>query len=532
MPLLLAFAATLVLGILIGSADLPGHVRDLWPRENGPGAELPLLALDINFENYTLLLNQRERAVAVGAVFPREADYVPARIRLQGEEIPVRVRLPAGDISSLRNEERLPLELVTRGDRQLAGLEHFYLLDPAANNGLAEWAFLRHLEREGILTPRYEFVRLLLNGRERGIYALQQGLEPALLGETEPLEGAVVAFDSSRLWQAAALYGGDLEAALADPVLNLNPHDSRFFEVELREESLDPAEAAAGQAVTLLRGLQQGELAAAQVFDLEQYARFLALVDLWGATGATRLSNLAFYYHPQRQRLQPLPTNGNPLQPGARLSPAATFYDSDLQAAYVEALNEVSDPAYLEELRAWMEPELSALQAALPANMRQPDLWQQLAQRQSLVRRSLEPAKPVLAYLSSPTLAMSATIGVEVGNLLNLPVEVLGFDIGGATFLEADAQWLVDGLGGSGLDEGLVLPALAPGGAEPRFALFHLPLAQIVAVDDELPFTTELEILVATRVLGSDTVQLTPAQPLRSSALPYPGPAAGEGVEE
>lgn len=513
---LLAFIAVLALGIVIGSADLPGQVRDLWRRAVPSIAlgddGLPRLALDMAFDNYSQLLGQRERALVAGAAFPAEADYLPASIRLQGEEIPVRLRLASGDISGLRDEETWPLELVTRDDRQLEGMEHFYLRDAAANNGLAEWAFLRHLQREGFLTPRYEFVRLLLNGRDLGVYAVQQGLEPALLGQAEPLAGAVVSFDTRRLWQAAARYEGDLQAALADPLFSLNPHDIRFYEVVVHDEILEPAEPAAGKAVALLRGLQQGEIAAAQVFDLQQYARFLALVDLWGADGATQLSNLAFYYDPQEERLQPLAANGNPLRPGARLSPAATFYDSDLQAAYVTALGEVGDPTYLDALRAWLEPELSPVQAALPANASQPNLWQQLDERQALVRQSLEPAQPVLAYLGSPTLAMSATIGVDVANLLNAPVEVLGFDISGATFLEAEAQWLKEGPPLSE-DGALVLPALEPGDASPRFARFHLPLAQIVAVDDELTFTAEPDILVATRVVGSDTVQRTPARP-------------------
>ncbi len=532
----LAFLAVLALGILVGSTELLGDARGLWQRLVPVAARressLPLLALDINFEAYSRLLSQREHALAAGAVFPTEADYLLASIRLEGEETRVRMRLAAGDISGLRDEEKLPLELLARDDRTLAGMEHFYLLDPAANNGLAEWAFLRHLEQEGFLTPRYQFVRLALNGSDRGIYALQQGLEAAVVGETEPLSGAVVAFNTRRLWEAAALYDGDLGAALADPVLDLDPHDSRYFEVELRDaEILDPAATPAGEALTLLRGLQQGELAAGEVLDLEQYGRFLALVDLWGATGATRLSNLAFYYDPHRGRLEPLVANGNSLRPGARLSPAATFYDGELQAAYATALAELSDPAYLEELRAWLGPELASLQAALPASLSHPDLWEKLAERQALVGRSLDPVQPVLAYLGSPTLAMSATIGVEVANLLHLPVEVLGFDIGGATFLEADAGWLAEEPLLSE-DEALVLPALETGAVAPRFARFFLPLEQIVALDGELPFTAEPEIRVATRVLGSETVQLTPARSPLGGALRDPAPTSAETADE
>jgi hypothetical protein len=57
--------------------------------------------------------------------------------------------------------------------------------------------------------------------------------------------------------------------------------------------------------------------------------------------------------------------------------------------------------------------------------------WERLSDRQAQLQRSLTPAQPVLAYLGSPTLSMSGTLRIEVANVLNLPVEILGFDIGG-----------------------------------------------------------------------------------------------------
>jgi hypothetical protein len=42
---------------------------------------------------------------------------------------------------------------------------------------------------------------------------------------------------------------------------------------------------------------------------------------------------------------------------------------------------------------------------------------------------------------------------------------------------------------------------------------FDLPLTEIIEQDDELTFLNEVEIRVATRVLGLEDTQLTPAGP-------------------
>ena len=53
--------------------------------------------------------------------------------------------------------------------------------------------------------------------------------------------------------------------------------------------------------------------------------------------------------------------------------------------------------------------------------------WVQLRERQSVIRRSLNPVQPVFAFLGDPRLAMSDTLAVAVGNVINVPVEIVGF---------------------------------------------------------------------------------------------------------
>jgi hypothetical protein len=97
---------------------------------------------------------------------------------------------------------------------------------------------------------------------------------------------------------------------------------------------------------------------------------------------------------------------------------------------------------------------------------------------------------------------------------LNLPVEVLGFDIDGATFLESNEAWIVDGESFYEIvDDQIVLGPVDGETAGLRFVTFDLPLTEIIKQDKELDFLNDIEIHVATRILGLDDTQLTTASP-------------------
>jgi hypothetical protein len=125
---------------------------------------------------------------------------------------------------------------------------------------------------------------------------------------------------------------------------------------------------------------------------------------------------------------------------------------------------------------------------------------------------------------------MSGTLRVDVGNVLNLPVEVVGFDVDGATFLPADRRWLQGGSVGLLAERagGVVLLPLDTARAPVvRYVRFDIPLAEIQRLDDDLDFMEEVEVQVATRVLGLSATHLTRAQE-GSPDLVIVGDAVGE----
>ncbi|MFT5195614.1 MAG: hypothetical protein ACI85U_002636, partial [Candidatus Promineifilaceae bacterium] len=131
--------------------------------ENGASSEvaLPQLIVDMPFENYNLLLAQRDEALESGIFLASEADLLNADIRLENQTIPVRLRLTQGLAVHLGEDDKWNFDIRTRNDQLLLGMSRFFLVDPADHNWLDEWAFMESLRREGILAPRYQFVHLI-----------------------------------------------------------------------------------------------------------------------------------------------------------------------------------------------------------------------------------------------------------------------------------------------------------------------------------------------------------------------------------
>jgi hypothetical protein len=501
---------------------LPDLTLGIVPRT--PASELSTLIVDMDYADYDQILGQRERALRDGVLVSSEQDFVPATVRVDQAVVPVKMRLMEGPAQHLGAGERWNLEVHAEDDRKVLGLSRFYLQDPATNNWLNQWAFAQALQREGILTTRYGFVRLIFNGEDKGIYALQEGFAVELLEAQGRSRGVIARFDADLLWESIAHFEGDVEAAYADPVTNLSADNPQYLEIDAFRDADDArepdVERQRDQAVALLHALQTGLRPASEVLDVEQYSAFLALADLWGALEGASLVDLGYYYNDANQRLEPIAFNANALGSRARLPLTTTYGDPRLQAAYVRQASRFAQPAYVDQLQGALEEEWRSLASALRQENR--DLippWEELRKRQENVRRSLDPVQPVFAYLDAHPPAQSpdgyAALQVYVGNVLNLPVEVLGFDIDGATFLPADPEWIQPSTAGSLVDgmDGVVLEALDPARFPVvEYARFSIPLSAIHEVDQETNFYRELEIHVATQIVSGPASRLTPVR--------------------
>lgn len=462
----------------------------------------PILTLDIGFENYNQLLLQHDELIKNGVFIASDSDFVPASITFAEKVIPVKIRLQEGDATHRAGSEKWNFELQAE-DGFVHGANSFYLIDPANNNGLNEWGYLQTLNQAGMQTTSYEFVNLVLNGNDLGIYALQE--KPVYLGGAlaEQLSGVVVSFNPVPIWQNVAYFNGNHDLARAEPVTNLDYFGWQYLEVLAAQNNFIATNEVLAtqqeQALALLRSFQQGDLPASAVFDVEKYGLFLAISDLWGAADATSFEHLHYYFNPQTERLEPIGFNGNPSPENGRIHlQNATFNEPVLQQAYIRALQMISTSTYLSHLEAVLGDVWEQKQEHLPAGFASPDIWQTLAQQQLALQRSLHPQQPVLSYYEVVNDGAGSYLKIDVTNLVNLPVELVGVDINGNQFLELRPEW-------AAIEFSTQFMTLPPVQGTTRSYHIQIPLT---AVQNHALASSELQL--GTRILGTEFITFVP----------------------
>lgn len=264
---------------------------------------LPTLTIDIKFKHLTHLHARRQEAMNIGYLVQREDDFVPASIRYGGQTIDAKLRLKGDMLDHLRTD-KWSLRIHTKNDHQLFGLRRFSIQHPVTRGFQYEVLFKETLRRVGVLTPKYQFVNVTVNGDDVGLMALEEHFSKELLERNERKDGVIVRFDESNMWtdrvargKTAVLSRGPFDRYQAAPI-------SAFQLNRIREsESLSRQYAfAAGR----LRAFVEKEIDAGEVFDVAQLGRFLAVAEFWGAWHALDWNNQRFYLNPLTLKLEPI----------------------------------------------------------------------------------------------------------------------------------------------------------------------------------------------------------------------------------
>jgi len=507
------------------------------PTQPEAGDVLETLTLEIAPDDFARIEAKRSEALSTWILLATDEDFVPGTIRLgHGDPLPAEFRLK-GDWADHFVGDKWSFRVEMEDDRYLDGMRTFSLQDPSTRTYLDEWLFMENLRAEDGLSVGYRFVRLIQNGTYMGIYALEESFAKELLESQGRREGLVIRYDENLLWTYRAAYEND---AMVPSAVDDLPLIDEFQSGRIADDPVLAPQRDA--AVGMLRAFHRGTRPASQVFDVDAMGAFLALCDLWGARHAMLWHNLRFYYNPVTTRLEPVGFDAQPLSDRGPveiesldgLQFAAMTEDPLIQRAYLRHLHRMTQPAYLEMLRARWEGEHAALQAVLETEFPADALaspWEVLARRQRSLRELLTPYQMIYAHARSVS---SETLEIEVGNVLELPVEIVALTRGDAR-LPAQVGW--GGAGTQGrvvsptLSEGaLVLRALPPDAAAMPYARLSIPRAGGVSPDDASALAG---VEIETRLWGMTRTITQTVRPVYSPPLvggPRPEPPSLDDV--
>ena len=82
-------------------------------------------------------------------------------------------------------------------DKTFLGMSKFSIHKPIARNYIREWIFLKMNSKEGIVTPRYKFIQLNINGQNKGVYAIEEHYTKHLMENNNRKEGTIIRFNEN-----------------------------------------------------------------------------------------------------------------------------------------------------------------------------------------------------------------------------------------------------------------------------------------------------------------------------------------------
>lgn len=410
--------------------------------------EIERITIDIKYKDFMRLAYQREIALEQGILVAGEDDFVPATISHNGESVEVRLRLK-GDSTDHLEGDKWSYRIKVKGDNTLLGMKEFSIQHPKTRNYVYEWIFHQALKREGLVSLRYDFVHVTLNGKDLGVFALEEHFEGRLIENNQQREGPIVRFDEDPIWAEVAIQ----QSFLSRDYLVFNSFLPTSIDTyDTNKISSDPSVYDQHiRAIYLLESFRRGELKTSEVFDTQKLASFFAIADLVGAQHSINWSNMRFYYNPITSRLEPIGFDGDSgkliraLSVG--LSPLVdpifletVFSDLLFYEEYVRALERVSEPSYVDTLLAELDDELKRnldiiYGEFLVPESRWPVIFYEgnLYQNQQFIRKALNPTKGMLAYFHGAT---EDYIELELGNIQTMAIEVLGVTYEGLPLLK------------------------------------------------------------------------------------------------
>ena len=159
------------------------------------------------------------------------------------------------------------------------------------------------MKREDVIALRYKFINVSVNGKDWGIYAVEENFDNELLENNTRPVGPIIRFNPDLYWvdryneliaskpvaEYASYYSANVEAYGENQVLK----DSIQFNYYLK-------------AMALVEGIRSKKMSVDEVFDVERLSKMHAIIDLVGGQHSIDWSDIKYYYNPVTSKLEPV----------------------------------------------------------------------------------------------------------------------------------------------------------------------------------------------------------------------------------
>ncbi|SVC91825.1 uncharacterized protein METZ01_LOCUS344679, partial [marine metagenome] len=235
------------------------------------------LAFGVNNAKERGMINREDKLEEVNAKIKYNDNFYDVKLKIRGSFIE-HVR---GDKWSFR--------IKVKDDKTLFGMERFSISSPETKNHIHEWLFQQALKNEGLISLRYKFVSVSLNGKNLGIYALEEFFDKRLIENNQLREGIIV-----------------------KPNVNPENIDGDWFVYQEKKVLSDSILKKSYDHLTnLVQLFKEQKISADALFDINKTAKHFALTTIFGGQHGHLSGNFICYFNPITNLLEPIGYDSN-----------------------------------------------------------------------------------------------------------------------------------------------------------------------------------------------------------------------------
>ncbi|MFH1787590.1 MAG: CotH kinase family protein, partial [archaeon] len=403
--------------------------------------------INIAFEDVKKIEYQRKKALEKGLLVSSEEDYVPATISYGDKQVNVKLRLK-GDVIDHISGNKWSFRIKVAGDETLFGMKTFSIQKPEIRNYLDEFVYHKTLKKEGVMSIRYDFIEVNINGENKGIYAIEEHFDTQLIENNQRREGVIVRFEDNVFHEEVLrIYALNTNTDI-DQLLKETFYLSNIETFYSNEKTLEDPELARQfiRAKDLLESFRNGVLKTHEVFDVEKLSKYFAVSTLMVAEQAASFDDTRFYYNPITDHIEPIGFNALPnmdevegalevfipsyfgennfSEENKKLSDLI-FEDEIFYKSYIKELERVSQKDYLDalflELDEGIQKNINILHKDYPFYHFPKETYYQ---NQEVLKSKLNPVKSLNAFLQETSPTQNKII-LSVANTNLFPLEIV-----------------------------------------------------------------------------------------------------------
>lgn len=262
-------------------------------------SEINNIDIIIDEEYIQEIEKNRVKSFTKGVISKKTKQSYPAIFNYNGKSIEAEVRIKGDWLDHIQGDKwSFRIKLL---EGNFMGMREFSIQQPGARGYMHEYVIHKLFYEEDVLTTKYGFVPVKVNGNGKGIYAYEEHFAKHLIESRDRREGPILKFDESALWtinrenlsrEGNFISGPMVESAIITPFkkgkTTKNPTLKGNFEI----------------AQNLLNQYRMDTSPISELFKTDKLAKFYSIVNIGRTWHTTRWHNERFYYDPISSKME------------------------------------------------------------------------------------------------------------------------------------------------------------------------------------------------------------------------------------